>query len=366
MKITSINARLVRLPAIEPLANGPVPAGTMRDVVLLRVGTDHGPEGIGFTCFPGYYAGGMSAALKTAVEYLGSLVVGEDPVKTEAIHAKLAATVSYAGPGGVATLALAALDIALWDIKGKACGEPLASLVGGRRSRVPAYASGVLQRNYPLKHIVTAAEHLAASGFRQIKMQLGLGGRVEDEIERVRQVRAVIGERIDLMVDVNQRWDVKQAIAIGRRLEEFHLSWLEDVTAFDDYAGIARVTEALSTPIAGGEYVFGTVPFRQMLEARSLDIVMIDLLRVGGITQWIKVAGMAEAFNIPVVSHIMPEISLHLVAGVANGMTVEYIPWVARLFKEVPQFEKGEVVVPQRPGLGLEFDEEVVARHLVV
>src|ERR1700761_5172822 len=111
MKITSINARIVRLPAIEPLANGPVPAGTMRDVVLLRVGTDHGPEGIGFTCFPGYYSGPLSGALKIAVEHLGSLAVGEDPFKVEAIHAKLAATVSFAGPGGVATLALAALDI---------------------------------------------------------------------------------------------------------------------------------------------------------------------------------------------------------------------------------------------------------------
>jgi L-alanine-DL-glutamate epimerase-like enolase superfamily enzyme len=365
MKITSINARIVRLPAIEPLANGPVPVGAMRDVVLLRIGTDHGPEGIGFTCFPGYYSGNLSVALKTTVEHLGSLVVGDDPLRVEAVHAKLAATVSFSGPGGIATLALAALDIALWDIKGKACGAPLASLVGGRRARVPAYASGVLQRGYPLKHIVAAAEHLAANGFRQMKMQLGIGGRAEDEIDRVRQVRAVIGDGLDLMVDVNQRWDVKQAISIGRRLEEMNLFWLEDVTTFDDYAGFARVAEALSTPIAGGEYAFGIVPFRQMLEARSLDIVMIDLLRVGGITQWIKVAGMAEAFNIPVVSHIMPEISLHLVAGVANGMTVEYIPWVARLFTQVPELVDGELVVPQRPGLGLDFDEDVVSRHLV-
>ncbi len=365
MKITSIDARLVRLPGVEPLAGGPVPAGTMRDVIALRVGTSGGAEGIGFTCFPGYYAGPMSGALKLAVEHLGALAMGQDPLRPEAVLQKLRATVSFAGPGGIATLALAALDIALWDIRGKEIGAPLASLVGGHRDRVPVYASGVLQRGYPLEHVVKAAGHLAQSGFRQIKMQLGLGGRAEQEIERVRLVRASIGPDIDLMVDVNQRWTVPEAIAIGRRLEDQNLSWLEDVTVFDDYAGTARVADALATPIAGGEYVFGIAPFRQMLEARTLDIVMIDLLRVGGISQWVKVAAMAEAFNVPVVSHIMPEISLHLVAGVPNGLTVEYIPWVSILFEDVPKMADGEVMVPDRPGLGLKFNEDVIARHLV-
>jgi enolase-like protein len=121
-------------------------------------------------------------------------------------------------------------------------------------------------------------------------------------------VREAIGPDIRLMCDINQRWRVEEAIDIGRRVEDagVGLSWLEDVTTADDYPGLARVTAALSTPVTGGEYLWGIVPFRHMVEARSVDIVMIDLVRVGGITQWMKVAGMAEAFNLPVVSHLIP------------------------------------------------------------
>ena len=133
------------------------------------------------------------------------------------------------------------------------------------------------------------------------------------------------------------------------------------MTAADDYPGLARVRAALKTPIAGGEYVWGIIPFRHMIEARSVDIVMIDLARVGGITPWMKVAAMAEAFNLPVVSHIMPEIHAHLVAACPNGLTVEYMPWMLRLFEETPRLEKGALMLPDGPGLNLQFDEKAVA-----
>jgi len=162
------------------------------------------------------------------------------------------------------------------------------------------------------------------------------------------------------MCDINQRWDVRQAISIGRQVDAYRLFWLEDVTTCDDYDGLAAVTRALDTPVAGGEYVYGIAPFRQMLEARSVDIVMIDVLRAGGITQWLKIAGMAEAFNLPVVSHLAPEIHVHLVSAVPNGLTVEYMPWSSRLFREVPLPKDGQLEVPQKPGLGLEFDPKVV------
>ena len=113
----------------------------------------------------------------------------------------------------------------------------------------------------------------------------------------------------------------------------------------------------MSTPVAGGEYVWGIVPFRHMVEARSVDVVMIDLVRVGGITQWMKVAGMAEAFNLPVVSHLIPEVHVHLIGAVPNGLTVEYMPWLMPLFEEVPQQQNGELVMPTAPGLGLKFDQ---------
>jgi hypothetical protein len=220
-------------------------------------------------------------------------------------------------------------------------------------------------RHFPLDHLVKAGPKLVERGFRQMKTQLALAGDTnpEREVDHMRRIREAIGPDIDLMCDINQRWDVRQAISIGRRVEEFNLFWLEDVTTHDDYAGLARVAQELATPVAGGEYVYGLTPFRHMLEARSVDIVMIDVLRSGGITGWMKIAGMAEAFNVPVVNHLYPEISVHLVAAVPHGLTVEYMPWSSKLYEEVPQPVKGELVVPDKPGLGLKFDQAALKRY---
>jgi L-alanine-DL-glutamate epimerase-like enolase superfamily enzyme len=361
MKISSIHSQIVRLPADEPLADGPAVAGATREFVALQIGTDAGIEGIGLT----FFGGPITVALKAAVDGLGALTIGADPMHIEAIVDKLRAAAGSSGPGGLFTLALAAIDIALWDIKGKALNVPVATLAGGHRTRVPTYASGALMRQFSLDQVVKAAPRLVERGFRQMKMQLALPGDTspEREVERTREIRASVGPGIDLMCDINQRWDVRQAISIGSRIEEFRLFWLEDVVAHDDYPGLARVAAALATPIAAGEYVYGSVPFRHLLEARSVDIVMIDVLRAGGITQWLKIAAMAEAFNLPVVSHLIPELHVHLIAAVPNGLTVEYMPWSGRMFEEVPLPQNGELAVPDKPGLGLAFDGDALRRY---
>ena len=292
-------------------------------------------------------------------------VMDSRPLRTEAVAAKLRTAAAGSGPGGILTLALSAIDIALWDIRGKALNLPLWQMIGGHRERVPTYASGALMRTFPLDHLVKAGPRLVEKGFRQMKTQLALPGDTSPaiEVERIRRMREAIGPDIDLMCDINTRWSVNQAIDIGRRIEDVHLFWLEDVTTADDYQGLARVADALATPVAGGEYLYGPAPFRQMMEARSVDIVMIDLMRAGGITQWLKIAGMAEAYNLPVVSHLVPEIHVHLVAAIPNGLTVEYMPWTFRIFEEVPVPERGELVVPKKPGLGLKFDEAALKRY---
>jgi L-alanine-DL-glutamate epimerase-like enolase superfamily enzyme len=197
-------------------------------------------------------------------------------------------------------------------------------------------------------------------------MQLGLPGVTspEREVEQAQLIRQAVGPDMDLMCDINQRWRPEQAIDIGRRVEDagVGLYWLEDVTAHDDYAGLARVAAALSTPVAGGEYLYGIVPFRHMLEARSVDIVMIDQVRSGGITPWLKIAGMAEAFNLPVVSHGVPEIHVHLVGAVPSGLTVEYMPRLFHLWEEVPVPQDGVLAMPTAPGLGLHFSAAAIKR----
>jgi L-alanine-DL-glutamate epimerase-like enolase superfamily enzyme len=212
-------------------------------------------------------------------------------------------------------------------------------------------------RQFTLKEVETAGRKLVERGWKAMKTQLALPGHTTPEIEvnRIKVLREVIGPDIQLMCDINQRWTTYQAVDIGARVEPYHLHWLEDVTRADDFQGLATVTAALKTPIAGGEYVWGIEPFRQMLERRSVDIAMIDLVRVGGITQWMKVAGMAEAHNIPVVSHLIPEVHVHLIAAIPNGEIVEYMPWCRNLFENPPIPVGGEMTVPTAAGLGLAF-----------
>jgi L-alanine-DL-glutamate epimerase-like enolase superfamily enzyme len=360
MQITSFEAATLRIPEDDPLANMPEDPNRKRPVVILRLRTGDGIEGLGVT----FYGGRMTGSLRTAVEELAELTIGEDPLRIEKIIAKLnAGTGDSCGPGGIYTLALSAIDTALWDIKGKALGQPLWKLLGGHRDRVPTYASGSLRRGLTDSQAQRAAQILVQKGFNEMKTQMALPGNPTpaDEIRRVRTVREAIGPDIRLMCDINQRWRPEQAIDIGSRVEDIGLFWLEDVTTADDYQGLARVTAALKTPVAGGEYLYGIAPFRQMIEARSVDIPMIDICRAGGVTPWMKIAGMAEAFNLPVVSHVMPEILCHLIAACPNGLTVEYMPWMLCLYEETPAIQNGMLVLPEKPGLGLKFDEKAIA-----
>ncbi|MGE5217123.1 MAG: mandelate racemase/muconate lactonizing enzyme family protein [Chloroflexota bacterium] len=357
MKIKQIRSQVVRVPLDEPLAGGPPYARSHNQFVIVRVETDVGIEGIGVS----FFGGALSATLKHAIDQLGELIVGEDPLRVDALTQKLRAAGASAGPGGLLTLAIAGIDMALWDIKGKDRGQSLGAMLGGLRDRVPTYASGALVRAYPLDHLVKAGQRLVEKGFKQMKTQLALPGDTapNKEVERARVMREAVGPDIDLMCDINQRWSVHQAIDIGKRVEDVHFFWLEDVTVHDDYSGLARIADALITPLAGGECLYGITPFRHMIENRSVDIVMIDLIRVGGISNWLKVAAMAEAFNLPVVSHLLPEIHVHLISAIPNGLTVEYMPWSFRLFETVPEPVNGELIVPSKPGLGLEFNREI-------
>lgn len=358
MKVKHVRTRALQTPADNPLVVGFTETGT-RDYVTVEIETDEGIEGVGVT----FFGGPLTRALKAAVDALGELTIGEDPMHVEAVAAKLRRAATSAGPGGIFTLALSAIDTALWDVKGKALNQTVASLVGGYRDRASTYASGALMRQHPVDYLEKAGPRLVDMGFRQMKTQMGSEPTINASVERIRVLREGIGEDIDLMCDINQLWNVNQAIEVGKRVEQYHLYWLEDPTVFDDYQGLARIADNLTTPIAAGEYVYGIAPFRQLLENRSIDVVMIDLARVGGITQFLKVAGMAEAFNLPVVSHLIPEIQCHLIAGIPNGLTVEYMPWTLRLWQETPQIENGQIVVPNKPGLGLAFDQSVLDKY---
>src|ERR687892_1890012 len=239
MKITHVTTRVLRMPADNPLVVGLPETKETREFVTLELGTDQGLVGIGVT----FFGGALTPALRSAVQTLGELIVGDDPTQTEAVTAKCRKAASHAGPGGIFSLALAPVDMACWDLKGKAVNQSVCALLGGLRDRVATYASGALMRPHPIDYLAKAGPRLKEMGFRQMKMQCGSEPTLAASIERVRIMREAIGPDVDLMCDINQLWSVNQAIEIGRQIEPYHLFWLEDATAHNDYAGLARIAD---------------------------------------------------------------------------------------------------------------------------
>src|SRR3989442_12216308 len=224
MKITHATTRVLRTPADNPLVVGlPAPTDT-REFVTLELGTDQGLVGIGLT----FFGGALIPALKAAVDSLTQLVMGDDPTQVEAIAAKARRAAGSSGPGGIFALALSAVDIACWDIKGEAVGQSVCALLGGLRGRVATYASGALMRPHPVKYLAKAGPRLRDMGFRQMKMQCGSEPTVAASVERVPAMRESIGPDIALMCDINHVWTVNQAIGVGRPHNPIDLSCLAD------------------------------------------------------------------------------------------------------------------------------------------
>jgi L-talarate/galactarate dehydratase len=366
MKIARIVTRVFNTIDDTPLVPGlPEPEEHIgpRELVFVEVHTDEGVSGLGLT----YWHGALAPALRAAVESFAMRVLGEDPIQTELVGLRLKRVTgrTSADGNGMFHLAKAAIDIACWDIKAKVAGLPLASLLGDNRGEVPAYASGALLRGYAPELLATTAGRLRELGFTQMKMQCGSEASDQAAEERVRVVREAVGSEVAVMCDVNQFWTVHRARRMGDRLEPYQLAWIEDPVSANDHEGSAFLARALRTPVVTGEYVYGVAPFIRLMAMRAMSIVMIDLLRVGGITSWVKVAAMADAYGLEVVSHRLPELDVHLVGGVPNGLTVEYRPLTSGLFEDTPEFCDGKLHVPDRPGHGLVLTPDAIARYQV-
>ena len=362
MKVSEFDTRIVELPREKGPLSGGSPGAAGFIMVLLRMRTDDGVEGVGYA---GQASRPMTKALKSAVDALAQQAVGRDPMEVDAVTADLMRLGGDGAPAGLVTHAVSAIDVALWDLRGKALGQPVHKLLGGNRDRVPAYASGGLWRSHSLDSLAERARGFVDRGFTALKLRMGGESRAADEMDRMRVTREAVGDDFDIMIDVNQGWSVSQSIEMGRRLEEYHPYWLEDPVHHQDLAGQAQVAQALDTPVAAGEYHYGTLPFGQLIERRAIDIAIVDLFRAGGITPWMKIAHAAEVFNVPVASHVAPEVLVHTMAAIPNALTVEYMPWAFEVFQETPKVEGGMILAPQSPGLGLELDEDAVTRYQV-
>lgn len=330
--------------------------------IILRLRTDDGAGGTGYTTLttPAYW---QAKPLLAMLEALLERTVGRDPMDIEAVNRDLMAL----GEGvlaGAVNRAVSVIDMALWDIRGKALGQPVYKLLGAANDRADVYAGWKLWWNYDLDTLGKHAAEMVKLGFKAMKFRLGGVTNPTQCAERARVMREAAGRDVDLMADANQSWDVSQSIAIGRALEPYRLYWLEDPVHHEDFSGLAKVAAELDTPVATGESYHSLGPFRHLLEARAVDRLIVDL-DVGGLTQWVKVANLAQAYRVSVAGHTCCEVLVHAVCAVPNGSYVEYIPWAFPLWKDVPELVNGKLVAPNRPGLGIEVDESALAKHRV-
>jgi L-alanine-DL-glutamate epimerase-like enolase superfamily enzyme len=322
--------------------------------IVLRLQTDAGLEGISYITRLHEAAPAALSILRLYVDR----IVGMDALAPEAITDRF---LMRGRPlPWFEARAASAVDVALWDIRGKAAGQPVWKLMGGSRDRVPCYASWRIEPDRDLDKVARSAERHVANGFTAMKCHLGRSS-LPQAVDHMRVLREAVGNDVDIMVDVNQQWTVKQAITSTRALAPYRPYWLEDATSNVDLDGLRQVSESLEVPTCAGETYYTIASFRPLVENRCVDIVMVD--QDIGLSGALKVAHLAEIYGLKVVPHLATEILAHLIAAVPNGLTVEYYPWAVPLFEEVPPVEKGELVLSDRPGLGLELDEGALRRY---
>ena len=355
MRVSKVETTPVVLP-MEPVISSALGDIRCFGCVLVRVHTDEGIVGENFVFTLNNV---RTAVLREMIDGLAPLIVGKDPGLITAFWSSAWTGINFLGHKGVSVVGISAIDGALWDIAGKRAGLPLYRLLGGARQAMPAYHSGGLWLSSSIDELVSEAGRFVGQGFKAIKMRLGCPTPKED-IERVRAVRQAIGPGIRLMADANQGLTESQAIRLGRMLEEFDLTWFEEPLPAWDLEGVARVAAALDTPIASGETEYTRYGFRRMLELRSADVLMPDLQRVGGVTEFMRVAHMAAAFDIPVSSHLFSEMSVQVLGALSNAMYLEYMPWFAPLYNEVLEIRDGDAMAPERPGWGFTFNESYI------
>ncbi|MFE4078902.1 mandelate racemase/muconate lactonizing enzyme family protein [Paenarthrobacter sp. YIM B13468] len=351
--IRHIKLSTARLPLVVPISDAKVFTGRqkpMTEVVFLfaEITTEQGHSGIGFS----YSKRAGGPAQYAHAKEVAEGVIGEDPNDIGRIYTKLLWAGASVGRSGVATQALAAIDIALYDLKAKRAGLPLAKLLGSYRDSVQTYNTSGGFLNATLEEVKARATQSIEEGIGGIKIKVGLPDSKED-IRRVAGVREHIGWDVPLMVDANQQWDRATALRMGRQLEEFNLIWIEEPLDAYDFEGHAHLAQVLDTPIATGEMLASVAEHKGLINANSCDIIQPDAPRVGGITQFLRLAALADERGLGLAPHFAMEIHLHLAAAYPREPWVEHFDWLDPLFEERLETKNGRMIVPDRPGLGV-------------
>jgi L-alanine-DL-glutamate epimerase-like enolase superfamily enzyme len=360
MKITRLRTQLVQMPFDPPIGLGMAVLRTS-GLVLVFLESDQGVVGEGLVFS---FNGQRLAVLDEMVRSFEPLLIGLDPHMSGSFSTRAWADLRNYGSAGISVMGLAGVECALLDLRAKLLDINVSRMLGACRTTLPVYHSSELWVSQSIDQLQRAATEHVKQGYRAMKMRLI--GDIKKDVERVRSVREAIGPDIGLLADANQKLSVPQAIRLGRMLEEFNLTWFEEPVAAHDHEGEAQVAAALDTPIASAESVYTSRGIFEVLQHRSCDVLMPDLLRMGGPTEFLKAAHLAEAFSMPVSNHTYPEMSLALMATIPNGMILEYMPWVSPIYLQQIELDKqGQAIVPDRPGWGFGFDPAAIKRFAV-
>jgi L-alanine-DL-glutamate epimerase-like enolase superfamily enzyme len=355
-QIAQSSVRLIRLP-LERAWGDAIQKFTALELIVATIRSQDGTSGTGF----GYTIGTGGASICLLVrDALLPVLEGKDSRRIVGIHEELKSLIHALTPGCISSSALAAVDIALWDLAARRSATPLHILLGGAKEKILAYNTHVGWLNRPLDEMLELSrEAVQRDGFRALKIKVGKQEAEEDE-QRLARLREELGNNVTLFLDANQSWSRDEAVRRLKRLERFSPSWIEEPLPAGDSAGYRALALHSDIPRAGGESIYSPAEFFAHIRDDELDIVQPDISRIGGITPALRVAAVAEAANIRISPHVSPELSVSIAAALPNSLCVEYIPQMEPLLEFPLRLDKGYALPFEGPGHGIPFSERAM------
>jgi L-alanine-DL-glutamate epimerase-like enolase superfamily enzyme len=358
--ITAAEAYLIDI-EVETVRTDAMQSFLKQETLFVEIRTAEGLLGRGYSYTIGT---GGRAALSMLRAHLLAPLLGQDSRDIEALWRRVYDSSRATSIGLITNLGLAAIDMALWDLRALRADEPLWKVAGGFRAAVPLYDTEGGWLHLDEDELVASALASRAKGWSGIKLKVGRPTPYEDA-ERIRAVRAAVGPELDIMVDANQSMSAAEAVRRARLFEASDLAWFEEPLPADDVAGHVHLATSTSIPIAVGESIYSVGQFRDYLQRGAAHIVQVDVARIGGITPWLKVAHLAEAFNVVVCPHFLMEIHVSLVAAVPNGQYVEHIPQLRAVTTQPLEIRDGHAIAPSTAGLGIAWDVDQIDNRRV-
>jgi L-alanine-DL-glutamate epimerase-like enolase superfamily enzyme len=356
-KITRVEVLQVDLPP-KVVRTDAIQSFVTQETPMVRIHTSDGLVGTGYSYTIGT---GGSSVIALIRDHLAPRLIGRDPMQIEAIWKSLFFATHATAVGAITSLALAAIDVALWDLRCRAANRPLWKEAGGAQEAVPVYTTEGGWLHIEPAEIIVDTLAAKANGFSGAKMKVGRP-HVSEDVARLTAVREAMGAGFEIMVDANQAFTVSEAIRRARAFEPIDLAWFEEPLPAEDLGGHARLAASTSLPIAVGESIYHPSHFREYLAREACSIVQADVARIGGITPWLKVAHLAETFNVAICPHFLMELHVSLCAAVPNAAWVEWIPQLDDITESRMTVRNGKAVPSNEPGIGIAWDVKAIEK----